>query len=220
MRFDWHVLVRYYPILLDGLRVTIEYTAIALVLCLALGIVIGTLRSQRIRYLDSVLRAYTTFFRETPLLAQLYFMFYALPHLGIYISAPVSGILAIVLNDGAFITEMVRGGIQGVPGEQVQAAQSLAMSKTQVLRFVVLPQALRSVLPSILGQASYILKDTSLLTLIAIRELTGAAEYINNMLYEPGTAFFSAAILYIGAFYIITLLASRLKGKGRGHGFS
>lgn len=208
----------YYPVLLSGLEVTLIYTVISLILSIALGVIIGTIRSQKIRYLDPLLKAYTTFFRETPLLVQLYFMFYGLPQLGVFLSAPITGVLAITLNDGAFIAEMVRGGVQGVSREQVEAAESLAMSRLQVLRYVVLPQALKSVLPAIIGQASYILKDTSLLTLIAIRELTGAAEYINNMVYEPGTAFLSASFLYIAVFWVINVCASQLKLARRTYG--
>lgn len=218
MKFSWVVLRQYYPVLLNGYIITLLYTTISLVFCLVVGILVGTLRSQKIPYLDRVLKMYTTFFRETPLLVQLYFIYFGLPQLGIFLSAPVSGVLAITLNDGAFIAEMVRGGIQGVPREQIEAAYSLGMSKPQVLWYVVLPQALRSVLPAIIGQSSYILKDTSLLTLIAIRELTGAAEYIHNLLYEPGTAFFSAAILYIFTFWFINLCASRVRLSRRPDG--
>ena len=211
MGFHFYVIERYYPVILHGFAVTLLYTVISLLLCISWGILVGALRSQKLPVINEFLKGYTAFFRETPLLVQLFFIFYGLPHIGIFMSPSVSGVLAIVLNDGAFVAEIVRGGIQGVPQGQTEAAKSLAMSRVQTLRYIVLPQGIRSVLPALLGQGSYILKDTALLSLITIEELTGAADYINDLLFEPGTAYGSAAVLYIITFWLITILTSKLR---------
>ena len=213
MEFNWHLFVRFLPLILQGFVVTLQYTVLAVLLSMIIGFVVGTLKSQRIPFLSRLLGSYTTLFRETPLLVQLYLIFYGLPYLGLTISAPVSGILAISLNEGAFVAEIVRGGIQSVRSGQKRAAVSLGMNKTQVLRFVLLPQTLRSILPSLAGQSSYILKDTALLTLITVEELTNAAQYINELYSTPGTSFFSAAFLYLVAFWAINSIAIYLQRR-------
>jgi polar amino acid transport system permease protein len=213
MEFNWHLFVRFLPLILEGFLVTLQYTAAAIVLSMVIGFIVGTLHSQRVPLLWRLFRGYTTLFRETPLLVQMYLIFYGLPYVGLTISAPVSGILAISLNEGAFVAEIVRGGIQSVRSGQKRAAISMGMSKNQVLRYVLLPQTIRTILPSLAGQSSYILKDTALLTLIAVEELTNAAQYINELYSTPGTSFFSAAFLYLVAFWAINSIALYLQSR-------
>jgi len=208
LTFEWYVVARYYPLLLKGLLLTIKFASISVVTALLFGLLIAVLQSLRVPVLARLLDWYVVFFRETPLLVQLYFIYYALPSLGILLSAGLSGVLAITLNEGAFIAEIIRGGIQGVDSGQPEAARALAMTRLQAMRLVIMPQALRNVIPSLVGQSSYVLKDTSLLSVIAIPELLSQAGYINDKVLSPLTVFLAAAALYVLLFFILDTAGS------------
>ena len=215
MSFHWYVVVRYYPEFLQGLAVTLEYTVISIITSFLLGALVASTISLRVRFVHRPLAWYVTFFRETPLLVQLYFIYYALPQLGLMLSAGISAVLAITLCEGAFFAEIIRGGIQAVPRGQYDAGQALALSRVRVLRLVVLPQALRSIIPSLIGQSSVVFKDTSLLSVIAITELTATTENINAKLIDPMTTFLTAGALYVAVFWILTIIGSLVERRLR-----
>ena len=215
MSFHWYVVIKYLPEFLHGLLITIEYTLIAVGTSLLVGMVVACAIAMRLRVLHTVLEWYVIFFRETPLLVQLYFIYYALPGLGVTISAPVSAVLAITLCESAFFAEIIRGGIQAVPPGQYDAAKALALPRVKALRLIILPQALRNVIPSLVGQTSVVYKDTSLLSVVAIGELTSAAQDINAELIDPATTFITAGALYVAIFWIITLIGTYIERKFR-----
>lgn len=220
MSFHWYVVARYYPEFLQGLATTLEYTVISIVTSFLLGALVASAISLRIRFVRRPLEWYVAFSRETPLLVQLYFIYYALPHFGLLLSAGTSAVLAITLCEGAFFAEIVRGGIQAVSRGQYDAGRALALSRWRILRLIVLPQALRSIIPSLIGQSSVVFKDTSLLSVIAITELTAVTENINAKLIDPMTTFLTAGALYVAVFWILNILGlfleRRLRLEGRG----
>jgi His/Glu/Gln/Arg/opine family amino acid ABC transporter permease subunit len=211
MHFDFHVLVEYYPVLLQGTLVTLEYTVLGLVTSLCFGTLVAVLRTFRIPILDGILVAYINVCREVPLLVQIYFIYFGLPEIGIALSAPEVAIISITLNEGAFVAEIVRGGIQSLPRGQWEASKSVAMSRLQTMYYVILPQAMRRVVPSLVGHTSYIVKDTSVLTVIAIEEVTSASGYINDMTLNSLTAFSSAAAIYVAIFWLCQYAGSKVE---------
>lgn len=211
MHFEYYVLAKYYPLLLRGLVVTIEYTIIGLLTSICFGTFVAILRAFTIPVLDGTLIAYINACREVPLLVQLYFIFFALPSMGLTLSTAAAAILSITLNEGAFVAEIVRGGIQSLSRGQWEAARSIGMNQLQAMRYIILPQALKRVIPSLVGHTSYILKDTAVLTVIAIEELTSAAGYIFDLTLSSMTAFGSAAIIYVGLFWILQHVGFRLE---------
>ncbi len=218
MKFEFHVLAKYYPVLLKGLIITVQYTIVCLITSLCFGTLIAVLRTFRIRVLNMLLTAYINVGREVPLLVQLYFIFFGLPAIGISLSTPVSAVLAITLNEGAFVAEIVRGGIQSISRGQWEAARSVSMSSVQAMRYIILPQALKKVIPSLVGHTSYMLKDTAILTVIAVDEITSAAGYINDMTLSALTAFGSAAMLYVALFWVLQHLGARIERAFRYEG--
>jgi ABC-type amino acid transport system permease subunit len=168
--------------------------------------------------LDAVLIAYINIGREVPLLVQLYFIFFGLPALGISLPTPVAAVVAITLNEGAFVAEIVRGGIQSISRGQWEAARAVSMSRVQAMRYIILPQALKKVIPSLVGHTSYILKDTAILTVIAVDEITSAAGYINDMTLSSLTAFGSAAAMYVVLFWVLQHLGARVERAFRYEG--
>lgn len=203
MDFKLYVLQESLPFLMKGLLITLLYTSIAVILAIIWGLLIGTFMYEKIPVLGRVCSWYVTFFRETPLLVQMYVIFYGFPQIGITLSAPICAVLVLVLNDGSFLAEIFRGGLQSIEAGQSEASKSLGFSRLQTWWFFLLPQTLKKVLESVIGMISIILKDTSLLALITIGELTSAAQRINSKWFEPTTVFVTAAILYFLVFLVI-----------------
>jgi len=219
MKFEWYIVVKYYPLLLHGFLITVEYTLVAMVTSFCFGLIVSIIRTLKFPIITKLFDYYVVFFRETPLLVQLYFIFFGLPTLGIILSVQISAILAITLNEGAFISEIIRGGIESISKGQKDAAKALSLNNLQIIRCIILPQALLNVIPSLVGHSSYIIKDTSLLSLIAIEDLMNVASHINDITFSPVTAYFSAAALYYLLFSIFNgvgmNIENSLKWKGR-----
>lgn len=203
MTFKLYVLKAAWPRFVDGTVTTLKFTIIAVILAIIWGILIGSITAYHIPVLSHICHWYVVFFRETPLLVQIYVIFYGLPQIGFMWSAPVCGIIALVLNDGAFIAEIIRGGLQSIDTGQSEAAYALSFSKIQTWFYFLLPQAWKKVLDSVVGMVSIILKDTSLLALITITDLTSVAQKINSQRFEPVTAFLTAGAIYFVLFLLI-----------------
>ena len=213
MEFNIRLFLRYFDKFAEGYLVTIEYAVIGVIISLAVGILLGLIISLKPKVLTKIINAYIVFFRETPLLVQMYLLYYGLPYYGIILSAPVVGLLAIVLNESAFIAEIVRGGIEALGPGQRKAALSLGFSPLQSLLLVEFPQTVRSIAPALTSQISYILQDTALFTMITISELTTVARALNSKYLIPGTAFIGAAIFYVVTFWIVQLVSNRLQRR-------
>lgn len=211
MEFKFYVLKATLPYFMEGLLVTIKFATIAVILAILWGIFIGIINYYRIKLFSPICKWYVIFFRETPLLVHMYLIFYGLAQIGLAIPASVAGIIALVLNDGAFIAEIIRGGLQSIEKGQTEAAKSLSFTTIQTLRYFLLPQAWKKVIDSIMGMVSIILKDTSLLTLITIGELTFVAQKINAQRFEPITAFLTAGVIYFSLFMIIQGMRNLIK---------
>ncbi len=205
MSFNWRILSETWGMYCDGLLTTVKYGIIAIIITVIWGIVIGAINFRKPAGISLITKAYVTFFRETPLLVQLYFLFFGLSRV-MPISASAIGIAALVLNDGAFVAEIVRGGLQGIDKGQEEAAYTLGFSKLQSLCYFLLPQTIRNVQDSIMNMVSIVIKDTSLLMWITITELTYVAQRVNSKYYEPVTAFAIAAVLYFAMFLLVQLI--------------
>ena len=141
----WEVL----PYLLKGLLLTIAFSVISEVFGIIIGLVNSVVRVSRIKVLNQLAIIYVDLFRGTPLLMQIIFIYYALPYLGINLPAIAAGILALSLNSGAYVTEIFRAGIESIEKGQMEGARSLGMSNMQAMSYVIIPQTIRRVLPSL-----------------------------------------------------------------------
>lgn len=204
MDYSW------WPALLEGLLVTLKVLGISAISSLFVGVFVGFVVSSEIRAVRLVCQGYISIFRDTPLLVQLFFLFYGLPFLGITISPFMCGIIGITLNEGAFMAEILRGSIQGISKEDWEAAKALGMSWFQVMRYVIVPQALKDTIPTLTGQVSIVLKDTTLLLLIMIPELTFVARRIYTKTFDS-RGFLIVAALFITVFWLITLFSAHLE---------
>jgi polar amino acid transport system permease protein len=201
------------PELAQGLRVTVEATAVGMTLASVLGLIVASVRLLRIPILGRLLGLYVLFFRNTPFLIQLYFLFYVLPEWGIVLSATVVGILGLALQYSAYTAEMYRAGFESVPKGQWEAAHALNLSRVQTLRLVILPQAIRPILPALGNQLISMFKDSSLLAAITIYELFGTARELASVSFQFTTLFTAVGLIYFALSYPSSLLVNRLQSR-------
>jgi len=204
----------------DGIGVTIEVTVISFALVLLVGLLGGLGRIARNRFLRGLTSLYVEVIRGIPLLVQLIFWYYALPQViqnfGVAIKSealahivfePIqTAILGLTIGYGAYMTEVVRAGIQSVPRGQAEAARSLGLTYFQAMRYVVLPQAFRTILPAIGNEFVTLLKDSSLVSVVAVPDLTRRGREFMSMTFIPLETWAMVALLYL----IMTLFAARI----------
>ncbi len=209
--FEWSWL----PQLAHGLLITVEIT----VICIAIGIVLGLLlamaRVYGTRWLSIPASIYIQFFRGTPLLVQLFLVYFGLPTWGITLPALVSGVLALGLNTAAYQAEYFRGAIQAVKRGQMMAARSLGMTLPQAIRYVVLPQALRIVIPSWSNELILMLKYSSIVYMVTVLDLMGEGYRIAAANFKYFEVFIVVALFYLALVFIITQLLRLLERKVR-----
>jgi polar amino acid transport system permease protein len=195
MSYQWLTLWRYGDTFLSAAWLTLQVTIIAFALALALGLISALAKSSRLAVVRWISHCYVEFIRNTPVLLQIFIIFFGLPSMGITMSAFTAGVLALGINVGAYLSETFRAGIQSVPKGQLEAAWVLGIPRSQVFISVVLPQAARAVWPAIINNLIQLLLGTSLLSAIALPELTGTATVIN-----------ARTLLYIQTFSIVTVI--------------
>lgn len=151
--------------------------------------------------------------RATPLLAQLYFFYFGLPSLHINLNEIQTGILALSLNSGAYIAEIVRAGIVSIPEGQMEAATAYGLSYLQRMRYIILPQALGVTIPALLGQFIVLVKDSSLVSLISVLELTRAGQLMASERFMPAEGFFTVAAFYLLIYFVLKHLSVWWQGR-------
>lgn len=206
--------IQYFPSFMSALAFTLELTAISLLIASIVGIVFGLFSVSSNRVLKTITKIYVDIIRGTPLLVQAFFMYFGVTQaLGIRMSAFTAGTITLSLNAGAYMTEIVRGGIEAIDKGQMEAARSLGLTYSKAMLKVILPQALRTMMPSIINQFIISLKDTSILSVIGIRELTMNGKIIiaNNM--EPIRMWTVVAFYYLVICTILSKVAKSLERR-------
>ncbi len=199
------------PNLVSGALVTLELTALSVLLGMVGGSLIGIVRLSPVLPLRWAARAYVDFFRGTPLLVQIFMIYFGLPAIaqdfGISFNLDrlVAAVIALSLNSAAYIAEIVRGGIQSIEPGQAEAAQSLGLGGVQTMRYVIFPQALRRMLPPLGNEFISLLKDTSLVAVIGFEELFRRGQLIVADNYRSFEVYFTVALIYL----VLTLLSSQ-----------
>jgi len=184
------------PVLVQGAGITLGFALAAMVLGLPLGFAVALARLSRFAVLRWITGIYVSFIRGTPLLVQIFVIYYGLPSFGITLNPVVGGVLALTLNAGAYLSETIRGAIQSVPRGQREAATSLGLNGAQTMRLIVLPQALRVAAPSLGNSLIGLVKDTSLVSVITVVELLRSAQLVIARTFEPFGPYLMAALLY------------------------
>lgn len=211
--FDLSIVVDFMPRFLAGAWVAIYISVFSLVLAITLGVLVALARLSRSRTARTVARVYVDLIRGTPALILILFVFFGLPQLGLRIDAILAGIIALGLNSGAYMGEIFRAGIQSVDSGQYEAGRSLGMSHAKAMRRIVLPQAVRQVIPPATGETTNIVKGTSLLSVISITELTRVGQQVVGLTFRPIEAFLVVAILYLIMNTVVSLASSALERR-------
>ncbi len=194
---DWSVLRENAGLLAQGLLVTLEVSALALILALALGLVVATLRVAPSPALRRAGTAYVEFLRNIPLLVQLFFLFFALPSIGIKLEAFVCGVLALGVYTSAFVAEAIRSGIAAVSKGQLEAGLSSGMPYTTAMRLIVLPQAISKTIPPLGNTVLNLIKNSSLVSTVSVLDILGTANLIGSRTFQYVPMFVGAAICYL-----------------------
>ncbi len=203
-----------YPLLLEGLKMTVFLTVVSIFFALILGIIFGLFRVSRSIVLRGIGTTFVDIFRGTPLLVQAFFIYFGIPTaLDFQMSALTAGVITLSLNAGAYMTEIVRGGIQSVDKGQMEAARSLGIGYLPTMRKVILPQAIRTMIPSYINQFVITLKDTSILSVIGIAELTQTGRIIIAGNYKSFEMWLIIGIIYFIVIMALTKLSDRIEKR-------
>ena len=208
----WSVIRNNADLFYRALYNTAELALVSILIALPFSIICALLRTAGIRFVSRAVAAYVMFIRATPLLVQVYFIFFGLPYVGVTIPDFWCGVIALVLNSGAYLAEIVRGGLESIPKGHIEASRSLGLSSTQTILYIILPQTLRKVLSPIIGQMTILVKDTSILASIGVYELTNTAKIVHARIFRPIEPFMVALVLYVCVNFVLMLLG-RLSAK-------
>lgn len=208
------------PYILDGLRLTVQYSIVAILLMLVIGLVAALMRLSKVRVLRAIATGYVEIFRSTPLLVQLFFIVLGLPAIlpvnqwfGQLLYPILAAAFTLSLNEGAYVSEIMRAGILGVDRGQKEAAASIGMTGFQTMRYIVLPQAFKRMIPPLVNQAAQTIKDTSLLAPVGIIELVYKGEIVIAATFASFTIWGLIAILYFILIFSVSQCASYMERR-------
>ena len=209
MEFDFSLIVNSFPLLLKGAGLTLEITALSVGLGLVLGLFLGLAQLSKSPLLRWPAKVYVDVIRGTPLLIQIFIIYFALPNIiGQRIDPFFAAVAACSLNSGAYIAEIFRAGIQSISLGQLRAGLSLGMTYPQTMRYIVLPQAFKRIIPPLGNEFIAMLKDSSLVSVIGFEELTRSGQLVIAETYGTMEIWTSVALLYL----IMTLTISQIVG--------
>jgi len=202
-QLDPYIIIRYLPLFLKGVFLTVEISFLAILIGLPIGILAAVARTSRLKILNLAGAIYVEVFRNTPLLIQIFIIFFGLPGLGVKLSPYISGLTALVLYVGAYNTEVIRAGLEAVPRGQIEAAKSLGLTGVQTFLHVILPQTFRISLPALGNNWVALVKNSSLVSVIGMVELTWVTFDLNALTFRSFELFGAATIFYLLLIFIL-----------------
>jgi len=211
--FDWSAVVRGLPYLLEGAGLTVLISSVAMVLALILGLALAAISQAPGRLGRRVVAAYVEVFRNTPLLIQIFIVYFGLPQLGLKLSPFLSGLSALVLYAAAYNTEIFRAGLEAVPHGQFEAARSAGLGELQMLRYVIVPQAVRISFPALGNNLVSLVKNSSLVSTIGMVELMFVANDISFNNFRTFEIYGAAAVMYVVIVLALTRLLHAAEGR-------
>ncbi|OPJ57020.1 amino acid ABC transporter permease [Alkalithermobacter paradoxus] len=216
---DFSFLSRYYMFFLEGSKNTIFIAAFTVLFGVILGTFLALMRISNNKALSLLATSYVEFIRGTPLLVQLYIIYYGLPKLGVdfgaipivgtYYGDFLAGIVTLSLNSSAYVAEIIRAGIQAIDKGQMEAARSLGLNHNYAMRYVIIPQAFKNILPALGNEFIVIIKESSIVSIIGIQDLMYKADTVRGNTFQPFEPLIVAALIY----FIMTFTLSKLLGK-------
>ncbi|WP_314043941.1 amino acid ABC transporter permease [Kingella denitrificans] len=194
---NWHYIIQAAPRFFHAAKLTLELAAYGIVLSLAVGLAAAVCMAYRLPVLDRLSRGYVELSRNTPLLIQLFFLYYGLPKIGIKIDGFTCGVIALVFLGGGYMAEALRAGLLAVPKGQTEAAKAIGLGNVQIFQYVVLPQAWAVSLPAIAANVLFLIKETSVIGAVSVAELMFVTKDIIGMDYKTNEALFLLFVSYL-----------------------
>ena len=201
------------PPVLEGTLVTLKLIALSIPLGLISGILIAVGRVYGNKFISSFCTVYTLFFRGTPLLVQLFILYFGFPSIGIFFSPFAAAVIGFILCSGAYHSEYIRGAIQSIKTGQMMAAEALGMTRAKAILYIILPQALRRAIPGCSNEIIYLIKYSSLAFMVTCVELTGAGKIIASRYFEYTLVFAVVGAIYLLIVSVVTKLLNMLEKK-------
>nr|WP_312291230.1 amino acid ABC transporter permease [Clostridium chromiireducens] len=211
--FKWEAVFKDFSVFFEGFITTLEVSILGLTLALVLGIIFGVLSTSKIKIFKIISRIYVEIIQNTPLVIQIFFLFNGLPYIKIVLPVFLIGVLGVGVYHGAYIAEVVRTGITSIPKGQFEAAKSQGFSHTKTMRYIILPQTVKIIIPPLANQLVNLIKNTSVLAMIAGGDLMYRADSwsSSNMYYGP--AYVITGVLYFILCYPLAVLSRKLELK-------
>lgn len=197
----------------EGTLVTLKYSLISVIFGLILGIILAIAKTSKYKSLQIFADIYTSIFRGTPLLIQLMIVYYGLPTIGIKLTVFGAGVLAFSLNSGAYVSEIIRAGINGIDKGQFEAAKILGVTKYLAMKDIILPQAIRKILPSLINELINLLKESAIISILGEMDLMRRAQVVAAESYSFFTPMITAALCYYILVVSFTFLAKILEKR-------
>lgn len=205
---DGNVIREYLPLFQRAALLTVRLGVLGILLALALGVVCAALRYFQVPVLRRVAGVYVQVSRNTPLLVQLFFLYYGLPKLGVKVSPEVCGVAGLAFLGGGYMAEALRGGLEAVEAIQLESALSLGLTRRQALWYVILPQALSISFPGVMANVIFLLKETSVFSAVSLMDLMFTAKDLIGLYYSTAESLFLLVV-----FYLLILLPVSLAGR-------
>ncbi|MFA7567057.1 MAG: amino acid ABC transporter permease [Alkalispirochaeta sp.] len=212
-RFNWGSVWRYRENLLRGFGMTVVISAFSLILSIVIGAVIGLGQRARFLPLRFLSKTYIEVIRGTPLLVQILIFFYVVANAFGIANRYVVGIVIMAVFSGAYVSEIIRGGVESVAASQLESARSLGFTRMQTYRYIIVPQVITRILPPMAGQLASLVKDSSLLSIIAVNEFTQMAREVNANTFSTLESYIPLAVGYLAITLPISMLTSKLERK-------
>lgn len=212
---DFNVIKDYLPLYIKAFMLTIKIGWIGIALSLGIGVISAFILHFKIPFFSAVVKAYVELFRNTPLLVQLFFVYFGLPKLGISISAEACGALGLGLLGGAYMAESFRSGLGAVKLSQTESALALGMKKRQLFTSVILPQAITLSVPAVVANLIFLLKETSVFSAISLMDLMFTAKDLIGLYYNTTECLFMLVIFYVIMLLPVSVLGSIVEKKAR-----
>lgn len=210
---DTNTIIKFFPILIKGSITTIELTSITIVLGTALALLIAFTKISRNVFLNTFGSLYTWLFRGTPLLVQLFLIYYGLPQFGLRLDPFPAAVIGLTLNIAAYIAEVIRGSIESIEKAQWEAAYTMGLGFWKTVFLIILPQSMKRMIPPLTNEFIALLKDTSLVSTIAMVDLMRTAQQISSTTFKPMEILLGAAILYLMMTSVFTTIFKVMETK-------
>lgn len=212
---NFEIIQSYLPLYKDAFFLTVKIGWTGIILALLIGTIAGFILYFKVPFASALVKIYVELFRNTPLLVQLFFLYYGLPQIGVRISAELCGAVGLGLLGGSYMTESIRSGLLAVPAIQTESAISLGMSRSQLFMYVILPQAFSLSVPGILANVIFLLKETSVFSAISLMDLMFTAKDLIGLYYNTTESLFLLVVFYMIMLLPVSLLGSLVEKKVR-----